>query len=613
MHVIATAGHIDHGKSTLVRTLTGMEPDRWEEERRRGLTLDLGFVWFRPVPEGEPMAFVDVPGHERLVANMLAGVGPVPAVLFVVAADQGWQAQSQEHLSVLDALGVRHGVLAVTRGDLADPGPVSADAVRRIAASSLGTVEAVAVSAVTGRGIDELRSALLRLAGSLPAADPAADVRLWVDRAFTVRGHGTVVTGTLGEGTIRLGDRLTAANGQALRVRGMQALREDRTEVAGVARVAVNVHGPGAGAVRRGDALLTPGRWLTTGVVDVRTHGDGAHDLPRQLTLHVGSAAVAVTVRPLGHDTARLTLARELPLRLGDAALLRDPGGHRPPFGITVLDVRTPRLRRRGAAAARARELEGTSGLPDPAGELRRRGLVRAGDLEAMGAPAEIRPVAGDWLVDPVLWDRLRTRLVAAVEEHAEAHPLDPCLPTEEARRLLKLPDRLLVDALVASVGAPTLTQRDGRIHGTVRRPELPPAVRSAVDAVRKDLARSPFRAPEAARLTELGLGVREMAAAAAAGELLKVAEGIVLLPTADADAAGILAGLQQPFTLSEARRALDTTRRVAVPLMEHLDRCGWTERVDQTHRRHRADADNGSGGGRESNPPARDPRTPRF
>lgn len=167
MHVVATAGHVDHGKSALLRALTGMEPDRWAEERRRGMTLDLGFVWTR-LPGAGDIAFVDVPGHERLVGNMLAGVGPVPAVLFVVAADQGWQPQSEEHLAVLDALGVRHGVLAVSRCDLADPDAARKEARTRIAESSLGDVECVAVSPVTGAGLDGLRAALVRLTDTLP-------------------------------------------------------------------------------------------------------------------------------------------------------------------------------------------------------------------------------------------------------------------------------------------------------------------------------------------------------------------------------------------------------------------------------------------------------------
>ncbi|GAA2253242.1 selenocysteine-specific translation elongation factor [Streptomyces roseiscleroticus] len=623
MHVVATAGHVDHGKSALLRALTGMEPDRWAEERRRGMTLDLGFVWTR-LPGAGDLAFVDVPGHEWLVGNMLAGVGPVPAVLFVVAADQGWQPQSEEHLAVLDALGVRHGVLAVSRCDLADPAPAREEALARLARSSLGAVECVAVSPVTGAGLDGLRTALTRLARALPAADPAADVRLWADRVFTVRGRGTVVTGTLGAGTVRVGDHLELArDGRRLRVRGLETLKRSRPEAVAVARVAVNLHGPGAGTLRRGDALLTPGQWLTTDTVDVRL-GDNtpsedrspARDLPRHLTLHIGSAAVPVTVRPLGGDTLRLRLAAPLPLRVADRALLRDPERHRVPGGVTVLDVRPPPLTRRGAAAARVRDLGTAGGPAGAAAELRRRGLVRRGDLLAMGVrpPAGAGPVAGEWLADPAHWAGLRDGLRRAVEEHAARHPLEPGLPLEAARQALGLPERRLVEALLAA--DPALRQREGRLYGERTRPVLPPPVEAAVEEVRADLARAPFRAPEAERLERLDLTARTLAAAAAAGALLRIADGIVLLPGADARAAAVLARLEQPFTASEARRALDTTRRVVIPLLEHLDRHGWTVRLDGALRRCAAAADGterAGGDGRESNPPARAARTPRF
>lgn len=611
MRVLATAGHVDHGKSALVRALTGMEPDRYAEERRRGLTLDLGFVWTRLGPDGEQLAFVDVPGHERFVPTMLAGVGPVPAVLFVVAADQGWQPQSEEHLAVLHALGVRHAVLAVTRSDLADPEPVRIDAVDRLARTSLGKVPAVAVSAVTGAGLDELRGELTRLAGELTDPDPGADVRLWLDRAFTVRGHGTVVTGTLAAGTLRVGDRLVTGDGSTvLRVRGLQSLQEERTAVSGVARVAVNVHGPGDDRLRRGQVLLTPDRWLRGEVLDVRVTGEPVAELPRQVTLHIGTAAVPVTVRPLGEDTARLALARGLPLRVGDRAVLREPGGSRTPCGVTVLDIRPPRLTRRGAGRARAAELAALTGRPDGTAELRRRKLIRRADLLAMGVPAPAEPVAGDWLADDAHWTGLKDRLAGEVERYAKEHPLEPGLPAEAARRLLGLPDRALVDALVEAV--PRLRGRQGRLYAAGRlRPALPPPVQAAVDALRKDLGHAPFRAPEAGRLAELGLDRRALAAAVASGALLRIADGIVLLPGADTDAAAVLRTLPQPFTLQEARRALDTTRRVAVPLLEFLDARGHTERVDDQRRRCRGDALHG--GGRESNPPARDPRAPRF
>src|SRR5262252_8521087 len=167
MHVVATAGHVDHGKSMLVRALTGMEPDRWEAEQRRGMTIDLGFAWMT-LPSGGQVAFVDVPGHERFITNMLAGAGPAPAVMFVVAADEGWKPQSAEHLAAIDALGVRHGILVVTRADLADPGPAMRQAALEIADTSLGAMETVAVSALTGQGLPDLVAALGRLSARLP-------------------------------------------------------------------------------------------------------------------------------------------------------------------------------------------------------------------------------------------------------------------------------------------------------------------------------------------------------------------------------------------------------------------------------------------------------------
>src|SRR5262249_36650639 len=209
MQVIATAGHVDHGKSALLRALTGMEPDRWEEERRRGLTIDLGFVW----TDGArgPIAFVDVPGHERFVGNMLAGVGPVPAVLFVVAADEGWMPQSAEHLLALHALDVRHGVLAITKIDVMEPDLAAEEALEQIATTSLGDLPWVAVSARTGDGLPELRKALDALVDRLPDSDAAAPVRLWIDRRFTIKGAGVVVTGTLAAGTVHIGDTLELA------------------------------------------------------------------------------------------------------------------------------------------------------------------------------------------------------------------------------------------------------------------------------------------------------------------------------------------------------------------------------------------------------------------
>jgi selenocysteine-specific elongation factor len=579
MHVLATAGHVDHGKSTLVRALTGMEPDRWTEERRRGMTIDLGFAWTQ-LPSGVTVAFVDVPGHERFVGNMLAGVGPVPAAVVVVAADEGWRAQSAEHLAALDALDVRHGLLVVTRSDLADPNPATAQALAEIAATSLGTVEAVAVSGRTGTGLDELRAALDRLVARLPAPDPVGAVRLWVDRAFTVKGAGTVVTGTLGEGRLRVGDELElTGTARTVRVRGLQSLGATAEQVGAVARVAVNLRGVDKEAVGRGQALLTPGRFRLTELIDVRVHGDPVADLPATVTLHAGSAAVSARVRPLGADTARLRLHTPLPLRVGDRALLRDPGRHHVAGGVTVLDVVPPGLQRRGAAAARAGELAGLTGRPDLAGELRRRLLVRRADLLRMGVGDPGEPVAGDWLADPAHWAGLRDRLAQEVARHAREHPLEPGAPVEALRHRLGLPDRALVEALVR----PPLVARGGRV--STAGADVPAELVAAVDKAFDGLEDRPFVAPDAYRLSDLGLGTRQLGAAVRAGLVVQIAPNVILRAGAPRRAAQVLAGLGHPFTVSEARQVLDTSRRVAVPLLELLDSTGVTRHLaDDRH-----------------------------
>jgi selenocysteine-specific elongation factor len=577
MRVVATAGHVDHGKSTLVRALTGMEPDRWAEERRRGMTIDLGFAW-SALPSGEVLGFVDVPGHQRFIGNMLAGLGPAPAVLVVVAADEGWRRQSGEHLAAVDALGLTTGLLAVTRSDLADPAPAVAQARERVAASTLGDVEAIAVSGHTGEGVPELREALDRLVARLPPPDPDARVRLWVDRSFTIKGSGTVVTGTLGAGTLRVGDELELHD-RRVRVRGLQSLGTAYDEVRAVARVAVNLRGVERDEIGRGDALLTPGAWRSTRGLDVRLSAQ-ARELPTELVLHAGSTAVPVHVRPLGPDTARLVLLREMPLQAGDRALLRDPGAQSVAAGVLVLDADPPALRRRGAASARAQSLQDADGQLRLQAEVARRGAVRRADLAALGVPlddlAGVRS-EGEWLVALETWDDWTRALLAAVDAHARSAPLEPGLPQDAARRTVGLPDPRLVAPLVAAAGLETA-------GGRVRRPGAVPSLgraEQALQSVEQQLAADPFAAPEQPALAALGLGPRELAAAAAAGRLVRLAEDVVLLADGPARAMRVLAGLPQPFTTSQARQALATTRRVAIPLLEHLDRRGWTRRVD--------------------------------
>jgi selenocysteine-specific elongation factor len=584
MRVIATAGHVDHGKSTLVRALTGMEPDRWAEERRRGLTIGLGFVW-TDLPGAGPVAFVDVPGHERFVPTMLAGIGPVPAVLFVVAADGGWMPQSTEHLAALDALGVRHGVLAVTRVDLADPAPVLAQARERLAHTGLGEVPAVAVSARTGDGLDELRAELVGLAARIGEADTGADVRLWVDRVFSVSGAGTVVTGTLPAGTLRTGDELELSGGGRARVRGLQSLGRDTPEAAAVARVAVNLRGTERSRIARGDALLTPDAWPSTAEVDVVLRGDPAEELPSELVLHIGSAAIPVRLRPLDDRTARLRLAGPLPLRVGDRALLRDPGRHRVAARADVLDIQPPELRMRGAARRRAAELtELARAEPARRAEmlLHRLGFADEDMFRRAGLPAAGERLAGGVCADPSVWQAAREQAPKVLADWSNRNPLSAGLPVEVLRKSLGLPRLSLAEQLIAGT---ELAIVDGLVVAE-RGPELPPKVARGVAAVTRDLAGAPFAAPDADRLARLGLGPRELAAAERAGRLLRLTEGVVLLPDALERAAELLAGLPVPFTVSQARQALGTSRRIAVPLLELLDRRGITESVGENGRR---------------------------
>ncbi len=585
MHVVATAGHVDHGKSTLVRALTGTDPDRLEEEHRRGLTIQLGYCW-TALPDLGDVAFVDVPGHERFVATMLTGIGPVPAVMFVVAADDPWMPQAAEHLAALDALGVTHGVVAVTRCDLADPEPAARRAAEELARTSLAGSPVVAVSGRTGAGLDELRAQLAAILRAVPPADPDADVRLWVDRRFTVKGAGTVVTGTLPAGTVRRGDLLDHA-GNRLRVRGIESLERPVDSAHGVARVALNLAGDGLDDLDRGDALLTPNAWLVTGVADVRLRSRDGSVPPERPLVHIGATAVGTHCRPLGGDgrLVRLTLDRPLPLRVGDRALLRDPGDRRI-WGVQVLDPAPPPLGRRGAAARRAAELTGHPGTPDPAAEIARRGVVEADLLRRIGVPVDeaATPTGGvaadGWLVGAERAEQAARAITDAVLAHDRATPLDPGLPPAVLAGRAGLPSAALVAALVRD----PLRLVDGKVRGPVAA-GLPPAVEKALAVLAEDLADEPFAAPGAGRLDELGLDTRTLAAAAKAGRVLRVAPGIVLLPGADRAAAGRLAGLPQPFSASEARQALGTSRRVALPLLDHLDRSGLTRRLPDDRR----------------------------
>lgn len=607
MRVIATAGHVDHGKSTLVRALTGIEPDRWDEEKRRGLTIDLGFAW-TTLPGGETVAFVDVPGHERFIANMLAGVGPAPAVMLVVAADEGWRRQSQEHLDAIAALGIRHGLLVISRADLAGPAPALREARERLRGTGLEHAEAVAVSAHTGEGIPELRAALDRLCAALPTTSTDTRTRMWLDRSFSVKGAGTVVTGTLVGGSVRSGDTvqlLTSEGTREATVRGLESLDTTVGSASATARVAANLRGVPAGEITRGDALVTPGVWHLTTQVDARlrlvrgvtaqattnaTLPEPARTLPDHVMVHVGTWAQEARVRPLGAEFMRLTWRTPLPLEVGDRLILRDPGRQEVLAGAAVLDVDPPELQRRGAAARRAEELSSAPTDPhgepvfDAAREVAQRGaaahVARLGGLSTASPPPGVHAIGAWWVSD----ERRNTWIGAlgeVVRRYAEANPGEARMPLQAAAAATALPEPTVARLLASAAG---LEFADGYLAPPGAQASLG-AAEAAISSIEQRLATTPFAAPEKDELTDLGVGAAEIAVAVRLGRLIDLGDRVLLTPKAPALAMRELAALPGAFTTSQARQALGTTRRVVIPLLELLDAKGWTRRVDTSHR----------------------------
>ena len=589
MYVIATAGHVDHGKSTLVNALTTMDPDRWEEEKQRGLTIDLGFAW-TTLKSGADVAFVDVPGHERFIANTLAGLGPAPAVMLVIAADEGWKEQTSEHLEAIDALGIERGIIVLTR---MDNGQRISDAnVRdKVAGTSLSVAPIFAVSARTGEGMEELRGGIDKL---LPADEVlqqacAMPARMWIDRAFSIKGAGTVVTGTWAAGSVNIGDRLklvTASGEHDVTVRGLHSENSAVDKAEPVMRLALNLRGLDADAISRGDVLTeAESTWWQPEVIDVRWRtGPKLDSVPRKLNLHVGTASVPVHVRGLDAEHARLTLqGRAFPLRLGDRLALRGPGLDAL-AGVEVVDMDPPLLNRRGAPVRRAQALRDQNPF-DASAYVARKEAVMKETLAAAGFDVANKPASlvefRSWWVNAQAIARWTAQLRTLFDTHLTHHHLSDGLPLATALSALALPD----DSLVSIAVAGARLKRDGAIirdpHAAAR--DLGPAEKS-VAIVEAQLAKEPFVAPDAGTLDELGLGPIELAAAERAGRLLRVGP-IVLLPSAPQQAAEILGQQPGEFTLSQARQALGTTRRVAVPLLEYMDARGLTRRTSDSAR----------------------------
>ena len=404
MHVVATAGHVDHGKSTLVQALTGTDPDRFAEEKARGLTIDLGFA-MTTLPSGVTLSLVDVPGHVRFIKNMLAGVGAVDACLFVVAATEGWKPQSEEHLRILELLGVRHGIIALTKVGPAEPDLIDLARMEideQVEGTFLVGAPVIGVDSPTGVGIEEIRSAIDEMLASTPTSADLDRPRLWVDRAFAARGAGTVVTGTLTGGRLRVGDELELNPGRrTVRVRTLQNHHAEHEELPPGTRCAINLVGVSHDQVDRGDVLTRPDQWHLTTVVDASLQVLDRLDHPVSRrgahVAYLGAGEHPCRLRVLGPDvlepgsngSVRLFLPEVLPLLPGDRFVLRESGRSETVGGGEILDV-DPRER-----ASRAR--------PDRSVDrvISERGWVPADELLRLTGTRR-EPNVAAWVVDPV-------------------------------------------------------------------------------------------------------------------------------------------------------------------------------------------------------------------
>ena len=652
-HVVGTAGHVDHGKSALVLALTGTDPDRLAEEKARGMTIDLGFAW-TTLPSGREVGFVDVPGHERFVHNMLAGVGGVDCALLVVDAVEGWQPQSAEHLAILDLLGIATGVVALTKVDLAGPERAAEVAVQvreRLAGTTLAGAPLLETAAPAGLGVDRVRAELDRVLDQVAEPPDRGRPRLPVDRVFTIRGSGTVVTGTLSGGALAADtEAVLLPAGRRVRVRGLQAHGRPLARATPARRLAVNLAGVATTEVARGDLLTLPGQWRPTRTADCHLRClPGRQPLRARgaYLLYAGAAEVAVRlqlldaaeVRPGEHALVRLQLDAPLVLDPFEPVVLRDSGRDETVGGGLVLDP-FPVAPVRGTAARvhrleqlEAREAAGRDGLL--ARVLAERGLVALADLPALAGASggqvdaaltaaveqglALRGRAVAWA--PEAWLRAEKAVLRAVAAHHRAEPLAAGMPAQLARAAALpaggghragegrggrpdprdegpgAPRRGGAGALRAAAGAEAVDALvaagdlvgDGPVlrlpeHG-VRLDPAQQAVRARVEAV---LAEAGVSVQSESALTALGADRGLLDALVRLGVLVRVGSGLHLGKDAlDQAVASLRRAFPdgRTFTAAEAKQAMRTTRKTAIPLLEHLDQIGVTTRSGDLRR----------------------------
>ena len=612
MYVIGTAGHIDHGKSALVEALTGIDPDRLREEKERGLTIDLGFAWLT-LPDGDEVSIVDVPGHERFIKNMLAGVGGIDLALLVIAADEGVMPQTREHLAIIDLLGIQHGVVAVTKVDLVEPEfaeLVAADAEEALQGTTLESAPLLLCSAVTRQGLDDLVAALQSELAKTPAKRDIGRPRLPIDRAFTIVGFGTVVTGTLLDGSLQEGQEVEVLPpGLRSRIRGLQAHRQKVEKAPPGRRTAVNLTGLSVEELERGMVVTTPGWLRPTTALDVRLRAVRYLRRPLRhsmtVTFHTGSAEVEGRLLLLDREElppeesawAQLRLARPVAAVKGDGFVIRDPndtlGGGR------IVDTQARRHRRfhpqtidRLEAMDRGSPREAVVIAVAAAEPMTLRDLRRSLDLAAdeVRAAVEEAAAAGDLvaldggpLTEGTLlfsaqgFAALSERMKAALADYHRQFPLRRGMPREELRSRLRQDSRAFDQAAALWSHRGEIREAAGTASLPEHEPRPEPDQEKRVQELLAALRDRPFSPPTLDGEDDLLAYLEDR------GDVVRVDEGIVFAAEGYREMVErVVAHLKEreTVTLAQVRDMLGTSRRYAQALLEHMDQQRITRRV---------------------------------
>ena len=622
--VVGTAGHIDHGKTSLVKALTGIDTDRLPEEKARGITIDLGFA-FLEEPGGLTIEIVDVPGHERFVKNMLAGVGGIDLAMLVIAADEGVMPQTREHLAICSLLHIKAGLIALTKADMVEPDwleLVREDVAGAVRDTFLGGAPILPVSAKTGQGLDELRAALRTLAQSVPQRGTDQLPRLPIDRVFTVRGFGTVVTGTLTAGALGVDDRVEVFPRKTeAKIRGLQTHGHPVTSARAGQRTAVNLQGLERAAIDRGDVVGLPGTLVPSMLVDgtLELLKDAARPLRSRarVRFHVGTSEIMARailldrteLAPGEESFARFRLEGQLVARPGDRFVVRSYSPVVTIGGGTLLDVDPPRFKRRGPALVAHLTLLET-GDPEAVLEEHVRHVGAAGVrlatlagrvpfgpaqlkglLDALQAAGRVIAVERDWFIHPESFARLSTLVLDTLTAFHHAGPLKPGMSREELRSRAGGADERVFAFLLSALGADgtVKTERD-KVRLASHEVRLSPDQQRIVDRLEDDFLRAEAAPPSAEEaLGRTGLGGDEehelFQVLVQAGKLVRVKESLFFHARAlDTIQTKLVALLRERKEIGPAdiKDLLGISRKYAIPLLEFFDQRRVTARVGE-------------------------------